>query len=314
MNIKNPYACERQKVDPLVRQFLDAGAALGLPPLESLPVPEARRMAAEGISVSGGTAEAVRSVEDRKIPGPEGDPSGSTPDAPARMPALVYFHGGGWVLCDLDTHAIVCSAIARRAGAAAVAVDYRLAPSIGFPPPCSTVTLQPGGWLNTRVNSASTRRGSAWAASAGGNLATVVSLKAGRRTVRRLRCRRWYIRLRTFPHLTRRRIASSQPDINSRSHRWNGFAIRTRRTRRSAAVRIIAAVGLGPERLPPALVITASAIRRDEGEAYANRLMDAGVPVTLKRYAGMIHPFFSLSARPAGTRGDSAGGRCGAEL
>ena len=181
MDIKNPYACEREKVDPLVRQFLEAGAALGLPPLESLPVPEARKMAAEAIAASGGTAEAVRSIEDRKIPGPEGDIPIRiyTPDAPAPWPALVYFHGGGWVLCDLDTHAVVCSAIARRAGAVVVAVDYRLAPEHRFPAAvvdCYAATR----WVAEHAGELGVdpARICVGGDSAGGNLATVVSLKS----------------------------------------------------------------------------------------------------------------------------------------
>src|SRR5579859_2085210 len=124
-----------EKLDPLVKALLEAMQAENQPPLESLTVAEARRVAAENIKLVGGTPEPVRSIEDLTIQGPEGPIPIRvyTPDAPGPRPAMVYFHGGGWVVCDLDTHHVVCSAIAHRAGAVVVAVNYRLAPEHKFP-------------------------------------------------------------------------------------------------------------------------------------------------------------------------------------
>src|SRR5215472_9652610 len=124
-----------EKLDPNVRLLLEAIAAQGDPPLETLQPSEARRLAAESLRPVAGIAEPVSSVEDLRIPGPEGDIPIRvyTPNASAPRPAMVYFHGGGWVVCDLDTHDVVCRAIARRAGAVVVSVDYRLAPEHKFP-------------------------------------------------------------------------------------------------------------------------------------------------------------------------------------
>src|SRR4029077_3650059 len=130
-----PSSMLSEKLDLNVRLLLEAIRAEGGPPLETLPPAEARRVAAESLKPVEGTAEPVRSVENLRIPGPEAEIPIRvyTADSPAPRPAMVYFHGGGWVVCDLDPHDVVCRAIARRAGAVVVAVDYRLAPEHKFP-------------------------------------------------------------------------------------------------------------------------------------------------------------------------------------
>ena len=122
------------KLDPTVRQLLEAAEAEGTPPLESFSPSDARKLAAESMKLLGGTLEPVRSIENLRIPGPDCEIPIRvyTPESRAPQPALVYFHGGGWVVCDLETHDVVCTAIARRAGAVVVAVDYRLAPNTNF--------------------------------------------------------------------------------------------------------------------------------------------------------------------------------------
>ena len=124
------------KLDPTVRLLLEAAEAEGNPPLESFSPVEARKVAIESLKAVGGTQEPVHSIENLRIPGPDCEIPIRiyTPNGPAaERPALVYFHGGGWVVCDLDTHDVVCTAIAHRAGAVVVAVDYRLAPEHKFP-------------------------------------------------------------------------------------------------------------------------------------------------------------------------------------
>src|SRR5882724_9769790 len=124
-----------KKLDPIVDAYLRGSAALGEAPLEARQPPEARIFAADNLRAVAGCPEPVRSVENLCIDGPAGQIPIRifTPDAPEPRPALVYFHGGGWVVCDLDTHHVVCTALANRAGAVVVSVDYRLAPEHKFP-------------------------------------------------------------------------------------------------------------------------------------------------------------------------------------
>lgn len=123
------------RLDPTVRLLLDAIEMQGNPPLETMSPVDARRFASEGLKPVGGTVESVRSIENLRIPGPEGEIPVRvyTPDSPSPGPGLVYFHGGGWVICDLDMYDVICSAVARRSGAVVVSVDYRLAPEHKFP-------------------------------------------------------------------------------------------------------------------------------------------------------------------------------------
>src|SRR5580658_4672321 len=169
------------KLDPTVRQLLEAAEAEGNRPLESFSPVEARQLAADSLKLIGGTLEPVHSIENLRIPGPDCQIPIRvyTPDAPAPRPALIYFHGGGWVVCDLDTHDVVCTAIAHRAGSTVVAVDYRLAPEHKFP---SAVidSYAATAWVaaNGEKLGIDPQRIAVGGDSAGGNLAAVVSLKS----------------------------------------------------------------------------------------------------------------------------------------
>ena len=171
------------RLDPQIRSILEQAEAAGDPPLESLSPVEARQAAIDGLGPWKGEPEPVANVEDRTIPGPAGAIPIRiyTPEAPAPRPALVYFHGGGWVVCDLDTHDVVCRAIARRSGAVVVAVDYRLAPEHKFPAAvddCYTATR----WVaeNAAALGVHPQRIAVGGDSAGGNLAAAVSQRAAR--------------------------------------------------------------------------------------------------------------------------------------
>jgi acetyl esterase len=289
-----------EKLDPAVRLLLAAIEAQGNPPFETLPVAEARRFAAESLKPVEGTLEPLRSIEDISIPSPAGDIPIRiyTPDSLPPCPAVVYFHGGGWVVCDLDTHDVVCSAIARRAGAVVVSVDYRLAPEHKFPAAvvdCYAATV----WVasNAPRLGIDPKRISVGGDSAGGNLATVVCLKS---------------RDENGPAIAFQALVYPVADLSSfDTGSYREFAVgyqltkaemewfrdcylgRKEDARNPHASPLLARDLHG---LPPALIITAECDPlRDEGEAYAKLLEQAGVPVVCTRYAGMIHPFFSLS-------------------
>ena len=170
-----------EKLNSNVRRFLEGLAAEGRAPLETLAPVDARQAAIDGLRPHAGVPESVRSIEDISIPGPLGPIPLRiyTPETEAPRPGLVYFHGGGWVVCDLDTHEIVCRAIARRSGAVVVAVDYRLAPEHVFPAAvedCYAATA----WVQENVHrlGIDPKRLAVGGDSAGGNLGAVVSLRS----------------------------------------------------------------------------------------------------------------------------------------
>jgi acetyl esterase len=289
-----------QKLDPTVRFLLEAIEAQGNPPLETLPPAEARRLAAESMKPVEGTREPVRSVENLRIPGPEGEIPIRvyTPDTPAPRPALVYFHGGGWVVCDLDTHDVVCTAIAHRAGAVVVSVDYRLAPEHKFPAAvvdCYAATV----WVasNAERFGIDPRRISVGGDSAGGTLATVVSLKSREEHGPAIALQAMVYPvtdLSSFATESYQEFAEGY-QLTKAEMEWfrNHYLSSMEQAGNPDASPLLARDLRG---LPPALILTAECDPlRDEGEAYAKRLADAGVPVTCTRYPGMIHPFFSLS-------------------
>jgi len=132
-------------LDKDTERFLDQLSALGAPELSNLS-PEAARALSFAPPPEDDEQEPVpvASVTDRKIPGGDAqDPQGAAGEIPIRIykplvpshkGALVYFHGGGWVLGDLDSHDAICRRLAGGAGITVVAVDYRLAPETSYPP------------------------------------------------------------------------------------------------------------------------------------------------------------------------------------
>jgi acetyl esterase len=288
------------KLDPTVRFLLEAIAAERNPPLESFSPVEARKVAEEAMKLVGGTMEPLRSIENLRIPGPEGEIPIRiyTPESPAPRPALIYFHGGGWVVCSLDTHDVVCSALAHRAGAVVIAVDYRLAPEHKFPAAvndCYAAT----DWVaaNAEKLGVDPKRISVGGDSAGGNLAAVMSLKSRDENGPAIA-----LQVMVYPVTDLSSFATSSYEKFGEDHyltkkqmEWfRDHYLRNMDDARDPHASPLLANDL--TRLPPALIITAECDPLcDEGAAYAKRLSGAGVPVTYTCYPGMIHPFFSLS-------------------
>ena len=122
-------------LDPQAKALMDQLAAANGPKLNTLEPADARRLTAGMFRVPPERAEKVAKVEDRKIPGPAGEIPIRvyTPEGAGPFPVLVFFHGGGWVICGLDTHDGPCRALTNKAGCLTVSVDYRLAPENKFP-------------------------------------------------------------------------------------------------------------------------------------------------------------------------------------
>ena len=164
-------------LDPQVEKILTEAAALGLPAYQELSPPEARIQMLD-LAPPVEPLLAVKRVEDRSIPGPDGEipirlyyPAGDPPFA-----TLAYFHGGGWVIGDLDTHHGFCHALAKKSGCLIVSVDYRLAPEHPYPAAVEDAYAATK-WVaeNAAVIQVDPDRFAVCGDSAGGHLATVRS-------------------------------------------------------------------------------------------------------------------------------------------
>ena len=305
----------RSKLYPEVRSLLEANEAEGAPAIETLSPAEARQAVMDALKPLAGQTEEVGRVEDLRIPHSERPIPIRiyTAVAEGPFPCLVYFHGGGWVVCDLDTHDAVCRAIARRAGAVVVAVDYRLSPEYRFPAAvedCYAATA----WVaaNAARLRIDPRRIAVGGDSAGGNLSTVMCLKARDEGGPALALQVLVYpvtNLASFDTPSYREFAEGYYLTRAEMEWFRGHYLARIEDAQSPYASPLLARDL--RGLPPALVITAECDPlRDEGEAYAKRLAEAGVEVTCTRYGGMIHPFFSLGGvLSQGRRADRAGGR-----
>jgi acetyl esterase len=288
------------RLDPQIRYILEQAEAKGGAPLESLTPVEARQAAIDGLAPWRGAPEPVASVEDVTIPGPEGAIPLRiyTPERAGPRPALVYFHGGGWVLCNLDTHDVICRAIARRAGAVVIAVDYRLAPEHKFPAAvidCYAATC----WVaaNAARLGVDAHRIAVGGDSAGGNLAAVMALQSRDESGPPIALQVMVYPvtdLSSFETASYREFADGYYLTAAEMEWFRGHYLTRPEDAPSKQASPLLVHDL--RGLPPAVIITAECDPlRDEGEAYGARLKEAGVAVCCTRYDGMIHPFFSWS-------------------
>jgi acetyl esterase len=288
-------------LDPQVQTFLDELKALDPPPFETLTPEEARRICIAEIETLG-TPQVVAEVRDFSVPGPGGEipvrlykPENSDEGA---LPVLVYFHGGGWVVCNLDTHDTLCRQLANAVGCAVVAVDYRLAPEHKYPAAAED-SYAATKWVaeNAQTFGGDPDRVAVGGDSAGGNLATVVSLMARDRGPFMPVCQilLYPVTDHNFDRPSYRENAEGY--VLTRSAMdwfWDHYLDCDEDGQQAYASPIRAETLVG---LPPALVITSEYDPlRDEGEAYAARLRESGVAVQHTRYQGMIHPFIRRTA------------------
>jgi acetyl esterase len=296
-----------ERLHPEVRALLAMMDAQGAPPLESQDPVEARGARLEGMKMLGGQPAELGRVEDLSIPGPGGD-------IPIRIyaiehgglrPALVYFHGGGFVFGNLDTHDTVCRAIAKESGAVVISVDYRLAPEHKFPAAVED-SYAATVWVSANAErlGIDSRRIAVGGDSAGGNLATVVAMRcrdAGGPALAAQVLLYPVTDSSSFETASHREFAEGY-FLTSGAMAWfTGHYLASADQKRHPEVSPLLAPNVSG--LPPALVITAEFDPlRDEGEAYAQRLQEAGVAVTVKRYPGMIHGFVSMHGVLSGGR------------
>ncbi len=286
-------------LDPQAKMLLDQMQAMGLPPFDALPVPEARA-AIMAMVAAAGEPEPVARVENRTIPGPAGDIPVRiyTPAVSGPVPVLVFYHGGGWVIGNLDSHDGICRQLANAVGCVVVSVDYRLAPEHPFPAAAEDAYAA-ARWVVAHAASlgGDPARVAVGGDSAGGNLAAVVALMARDRGGPPL-----VYQLLIYPVVDAPGDRASYRDnaegylltASSMHWFWNHYHAGNVAERHPYACPVRAEDLRG---LPPAHVITAEYDPlRDEAEEHAERLRAASVPVTLTRYDGMIHGFFGMSA------------------
>ena len=285
------------------KTFLDGLAARGGPAMHELS-PAALRANPMPADL-GGPEQPVHRVENRRVPGDGGliPLRVYYPKEAAQLPALMFFHGGGFVIGNLDSADRTCRALANGSGCVVISVDYRLAPEHPFPAAAddafAATEFVAQHAADFGIDPSLLAVGGD---SAGGNLATVVALRA---------------RDAGGPAIAFQLLVYPQVDFVDDSPSMREFGAGHFLTaelmasfanhylpppidRRQPWVSPMHAKLAG---LPPAFVLTAECDPlRDQGEAYARRLQDAGVATSHKRYDGMFHPFFSLSGIIDGAR------------
>jgi acetyl esterase len=263
-------------IDPELQPIVDAMLALPGPPPEDVPVEQARAAHGAETEQLAGRGPDVTWVYDGEL---AGVPTRAYRPEGARG-TVAYFHGGGWVLGNLASVDAVCRALANAAGATVVSVDYRLAPEHPYPAALEDALA---------VTRALRDRPLAVAGdSAGGNLAAIVARHLKDDVA---------AQLLVYP------VTDAGVNTPSFAEFADGFGLTAAGMRRFWEVYLDGADGLQPDAsplragdlrgLPRAYVLTAGCdVLRDEGEAYAHALRDAGVEVTLRRLPGAVHGFW----------------------
>jgi acetyl esterase len=274
-------------LDPQVVSYLDQLQRLGVPSPAEAPLQDARSAYESGAAALFGPADPVHSVHDSDA---NGVPVRIYRPAEDDLPGLVYYHGGGWVLGSLDSHDPLCRTLAARSGCTVIAVGYRLAPEHPYP------AAVEDAWTAT-----------AWAAerfvplaiggdSAGGQLAAAVALRARDAGLPLA------LQILIYPPTSyafdtqsyRENLAEGVLTADLMRWFWTQYVPDPARAGEADCSPLRAPRLEGVAR---ALVLTAEYDPlRDDGEAYARRLEQAGVAVTSRRYAGQIHGFVRMPA------------------
>ena len=285
-------------LDPQVRAVIDLVIKAGRPAYNQLSPKEARQLFRETRPASTPTPPTIGLVRDLAADGPVG-PIPLRLYRPAEvaattaLPVLVYFHGGGWVIGDLDTHDVLCRQLTAEAGVSVVSVDYRLAPEHKFPAAVEDAWAATR-WIVAHASELGVDAGrlAVGGDSAGGNLAAVVALLA---------------RDLGGPAIALQALLYPVTDVSTETQSYRDFSegfLLTRETMRwffdqylngeadAADWRVSPLRARSLAGLPPALIVTAGFDPlRDEGDAYAVALRTAGVRVDSICYGGMIHGF-----------------------
>jgi acetyl esterase len=291
-------------LDPEVKRILEFTAGLGLQPLYELPVDEARQRIRNGL-IDKTSVKQVFQVDNLVIPCPDHEiplrvyyPSGAQ-----NLPCLIFLHGGGWTLSDLDTHDALCRSLTNDVNCVVISVDFRRAPENKFPAAIddSYTALE---WIHNNHNKlgiAKTKIGIG-GDSSGANQAAVVAMLS---------------RDRNGPNLLFQWLAYPVMDYHtpyslSYTEMGSGYALNkellfwfwdnylpTDFSRTNPYIFPLQAINMSG--LPSAYIMTANFDPlRDEGEAYGERLKTAGVNVKIRRFESQTHGFLVIKDKVNG--------------
>ena len=301
-------------LDPKLVEIIRELEKEAIPPNYTLPVNEVRRISREMVkrfSVSTPPLAQIKDitaeVSNARIP-----VRVYVPREQPNLPTLVYYHGGGWVVGDLDTADWICRSLAIQANCTVFSIDYRLAPEHKFPTPledCYSTTK----WIaeNGFERYADVKRLAVGGDSAGGNLAAAVCMLARDRAgptiaFQLLLCP---VTNHSFDTESYRKYADGYIlTLKDMEWFWNNYLRDKRDGKNPYASPLLGNL----QSLPPALIMTAEFDPLvDEGETYAERLREAGVPVKMVRYDSMIHTWTDF---PQLKQSSTAMEQAGAEL
>lgn len=297
-----PPVLDGQRLAPDIHALLRMAELAGSETFtEDADVGEARahrRLEAEIVAAR--PAPPMARVEAIEVAGPAGPLPARLyvpPRAPkAAAPLLVYYHGGGWVIGDLDTHDGPCRFLASQAGIAVLAIDYRLAPEHPFPAAAEDA-IAAYSW--TAANAAGLgidpERIAVGGDSAGANLAAVVCLAREAEVPPAMQLLIYPVTVAGVEMPSRQMFEAGFLLTRGDMDFFENHYLPPGANRDDPRVSVLKAGDLGG--LPPAYIATAGFDPlRDEGEAYALRMRDAGVRVTLRRHPGLVHTFANLTA------------------
>lgn len=216
------------------------------------------------------------------------------------MPVVIYFHGGGWVLGSFKTHERFLRELSNAANAAIVFVDYSLAPEAKYPTQIEQA-YSATKWIAEKGASLNldTSKIAVAGDSVGGNMAAVVTLLAKEKNTPKIGFQVLFYPVTDASFNTPSyQLYDKGPWLTKKAMEWfwNAY-LSNKEEAKNIKVSPLRASVEQLKGLPPALIITAqNDVLRDEGEAYANKLMQAGVPVLAVRYLGTLHDFVMLNA------------------
>ncbi len=289
-------------IHPDAAKVVELIIASGRPPYPTIGHVAAREIFVASRAILQPDPSPVGEVRDLAATGPAGQIPlrlyrGQGTDATKPQPTLVYYHGGGWVLGNLDSHDGVCRDIANAADCTVISVDYRLAPEAKFPAAADDA-IAAAQWIHDNAADLGVDRTrlAVGGDSAGGNLGAVVALHARDNSGPQLK-----LQVLIYPSADMSSVYPSyeefaeQLPLTRTTMDWFVDLYLTSREKDAKDWRASPLHAKSLAGLPPAFIITAAMDPlRDEGEELARALMKAGVPVEVKRFDGQIHGFLTM--------------------